>query len=276
MHSFLLRPLRFLSCVLLVLVSGTSAAADTVVRPLPQAHAHNDYRHARPLLDALDHGFCSVEADVFLVDGELLVGHSRWELRKQRTFERLYLAPLDRRVKSGEGGVYSPELPFTLLVDIKTEAEPTYRELEARLARYRHMLTEFTPASTKPGAVTVIVSGNRPTAFMAAQPRRWAAVDGRLSDLDGSTPVSLMPLISDRWPSHFQWNGQGDFPPEEKKKLLGIVRRTHAAGRRLRFWATPDNSAAWNVLAEANVDLINTDDLDGLRKFLHARQPAAP
>ena len=37
--------------------------------PLAQAHAHNDYEHDRPLLDALEHGFTSVEADVWLVDG---------------------------------------------------------------------------------------------------------------------------------------------------------------------------------------------------------------
>ena len=37
--------------------------------PLAQAHAHNDYEHTRPLHDALDHSFTSVEADVWLVDG---------------------------------------------------------------------------------------------------------------------------------------------------------------------------------------------------------------
>ena len=45
------------------------------VSPLPQAHAHNDYEHDRPLRDALDPGFTSVEADVWLVDGKLLVAH---------------------------------------------------------------------------------------------------------------------------------------------------------------------------------------------------------
>ncbi len=45
--------------------------------PLARAHAHNDYRHHRPLLDALAHGFTSVEADVFLVDDQLLVAHGR-------------------------------------------------------------------------------------------------------------------------------------------------------------------------------------------------------
>ena len=43
--------------------------------PLEHAHAHNDYQHARPLFSALERGFRSVEADVHLVDGQLLVGH---------------------------------------------------------------------------------------------------------------------------------------------------------------------------------------------------------
>jgi hypothetical protein len=42
--------------------------------PLTSAHAHNDYEHSRPLLDALDNGFCSVEADIWLTNGVDIVG----------------------------------------------------------------------------------------------------------------------------------------------------------------------------------------------------------
>ena len=45
------------------------------VTPLANAHSHNDYEHDRPLLDALDHGFKSIEADIFLFEGQLLVTH---------------------------------------------------------------------------------------------------------------------------------------------------------------------------------------------------------
>ena len=78
---------------------GTVGAEDAPVVPLRQAHAHNDYAHSRPLLDALDHGFCSVEADVFLVKDKLLVGHTFLELKPNRTLESLYLDPLLERVK---------------------------------------------------------------------------------------------------------------------------------------------------------------------------------
>ncbi len=86
--------------LLFLLLAAPPAPA---VVPLPHAHAHNDYAHRRPLLDALAHGFTSVEADVFLVKGELLVGHTWLDLRPGRTLEKLYLAPLARRVKANKG-----------------------------------------------------------------------------------------------------------------------------------------------------------------------------
>ena len=52
--------------------------AEPELTPLPQGHSHNDYYNKRPLLDALTNGFCSVEADVFLKNEKLLVGHSRF------------------------------------------------------------------------------------------------------------------------------------------------------------------------------------------------------
>ena len=55
----------------IILLLGFSAACGAEPTPLLHGHAHNDYLHPRPLLDALDQGFCSVEADIFLVDGKL-------------------------------------------------------------------------------------------------------------------------------------------------------------------------------------------------------------
>ena len=70
--------MRIFRCLLPALIVCSPIAAlvaQGVPRALPAAHAHNDYLHKRPLLDALAQGFCSVEADIFLVDGALLVAH---------------------------------------------------------------------------------------------------------------------------------------------------------------------------------------------------------
>nr|BFD86161.1 hypothetical protein StreXyl84_55620 [Streptomyces sp. Xyl84] len=72
--------------------------------PLWHAHAHNDYAHPRPLLDALDHRFNSVEADIHLVDGELLVAHDPADLDPRRTLASLYLDPLAARVRANHAG----------------------------------------------------------------------------------------------------------------------------------------------------------------------------
>jgi hypothetical protein len=155
-----------------------------------------------------------------------------------------------------------------LLVDIKADGEATYRVLAKTLAQYGDLFSVVRDGRLQPRPVTVIVSGDRPRETIAAEPVRYVGIDGRLSDLDSTLPSHLLPLISDNWTSHFQWRGKGDMPPAEREKLVAIVTQAHAAGRRVRFWATPDNEAMWRQLHAAGVDLINTDDLDGLARFL--------
>ncbi|MEV0694905.1 phosphatidylinositol-specific phospholipase C/glycerophosphodiester phosphodiesterase family protein [Streptomyces sp. NPDC050388] len=249
-------------------------------RPLWRAHAHNDYEHPRPLLDALDHRFGSVEADVFLVGDQLLVAHDPEDLHPARTLESLYLDPLTARVRAHRGSVYRGRRgPFQLLVDIKTEGASTYLELDRRLRRYRHLFTTCTNGRVLPGPVTAVVSGDRAArAPLEAQRVRRAFYDGRLTDFGGPARSSLIPLISDNWTLHFTWRGAGAFPAAERRKLRDIVGTAHARGQRVRFWATPDQpgparDALWGELAAAGVDHLNTDDLAGLESFLDAYRP---
>ncbi|GGQ93379.1 phosphatidylinositol-specific phospholipase C/glycerophosphodiester phosphodiesterase family protein [Streptomyces asoensis] len=248
--------------------------------PLWRAHAHNDYEHPRPLLDALDHRFGSVEADIFLVDGELLVAHSADRLDPARTLDSLYLAPLAARVRAGHGSVYPGyRQPLQLLIDIKTEGASTYLELDRRLGRYKGLFTTYAHGRVRSGAVTAVVSGDRAArAPMEAQTVRRAFYDGRLADL-GTSQASFASLISDNWTLNFTWSGIGAFPEAERQKLRTIVRTAHARGQRLRFWATPDlagpaRDALWAELLDAGVDHLNTDDLAGLEAFLDARRTA--
>jgi len=240
--------------------------------PLLRAHSHNDYYHKRPLLDALASGFCSVEADVFLKDNMLLVGHSRFELKKERTLETLYLAPLAKRMKINGGSVYKTRLPFHLMIDFKTDGTATYAALKPLLEKYRFMLTRFTADTTQPGAVTIIISGSRPREAMERDISRLAGYDGRLDDLAKVESRHFMPWISDSWSSNFEWRGNGDLPVREQAKLANIVKSAHAGGQKIRFWAAPDTPFAWEIFHKAGVDFINTDHLEKLAKFLRARK----
>jgi hypothetical protein len=264
-----------LAIALLLAPPGAAAAAAAGATPLAQAHAHNDYEHARPLLDALDHGFTSVEADIWLVDGKLLVAHDAEDLKPERTLQALYLDPLAARVAANGGWVYPEPAPFQLLVDAKSEGEPTYRALAQALRGYAGILTTVRDGRVTPGPVSAVVSGNRPRELMAAETVRHAGYDGRLPDLGQGAPATFMPLVSDNWTKTFTWNGAGPMPEAERTRLRAIVAQAHTVGQRVRFWATPDaagpeREALWRELEAAGVDHINTDDLAGLRAFLTA------
>jgi len=256
------------------LAPATAVTPEPRVTPLTQAHAHNDYEHARPLLDALANGFTSVEADVWLVDGKLLVAHNRDDVLPARSLERLYLSPLERLRTVNGGSIYPGwHGSLQLLIDVKSKAGPTYAALDHLLREHPRLLTSFTGDRTRRRAVTAVVSGHRARTAMAAQPLRYAGYDGRLKDLTSQEPASLVPLVSLDWTETFTWDGNGPMPADEEQRLRDLVTTAHAHGYRLRFWDTPDDpgparAAVWRELVHVGVDEINTDDLAGLQEFL--------
>src|SRR5687767_12337880 len=117
------RWLSVLPALLITVVAGPlPAAVAGGVQPLERAHAHNDYEHDGLLFDARDGGFTSVEADVWLVDGELRVAHDLAGTLPGRTLRSLYLQPLAELVRANGGHVYPRwRGSFQLLVDIKSD-----------------------------------------------------------------------------------------------------------------------------------------------------------
>ncbi|MCB0608341.1 MAG: phosphatidylinositol-specific phospholipase C/glycerophosphodiester phosphodiesterase family protein [Lewinella sp.] len=258
---------RMISLFLLFLAG---AARSQSVTPLPNAHAHNDYKHKHPLHDALGQGFTSVEADVFLMGGDLIVAHHRPLFkRKSQSLETLYLKPLAERVKAGGGAVYPGfEGPFYLMIDFKTEGEATWAALDPLLAKYGDILSVEKEGVFKRGAVTVFLSGNRPFNSVAGASPRYAGIDGRPGNLGQGFAAGLMPVVSDNFHKVLSWTGNSEIPAEEWEKLTGLVNAAHAEGKKVRLWASPDTRLVWGTLLKAGVDLINADDLVGLRGFL--------
>ena len=130
------------------------------------------------------------------------------------------------------------------------------------------MLSTFEGAQKKNHAVLVIITGNRSREMFAGESLRVAALDGQLKDLESNTPATLIPWISSDWSRTFAWRGTGDFPQAEKTKLKEIVDKAHKQKRRVRFWGAPDKAPFWRALLDNGVDLINTDDLEGARRFM--------
>jgi hypothetical protein len=251
----------------LLLAVSLSLGARAEIVPLLNTHSHNDYEQKRPLDEALDQGFCSVEADIYLVDGQLLVAHNRGDVRPEKTLQAMYLDPLRERIRA-RGGVYPGNPYFILLIDTKSEAAATYAALEKVLQNYRSILSKFTATEFQTNLITVVISGNRDIPGMAKEKERLAAADGRMADLPGNPPVSLIPEVSEDWARHFHWRGVGPMPEADRAKLRDLVAQVHSQHRQLRFWDTPDLPQVWKELIEARVDLIGADHLKQLHDFL--------
>ncbi|MBT5600187.1 MAG: hypothetical protein HOJ62_16330 [Planctomycetaceae bacterium] len=264
----------FAALVFQCVICIATEAVDVV--PQSRAHAHNDYYHKRPLLDALQHGFTSVEADVILQEGDLMVGHSRFELREDRTLTALYLAPLAKRVSENDGQVYRTAKRFILLIDFKTSGATSLAVLRKQLKPYLHMLTRYENGKVYPGAVTIVISGSRPVAEVAALKTRYVFIDGRFPDLRTKISSDLVPLVSAPWNGTFSWQGYGDISAQELEKLRAIIKAAHEQGKLVRFWAVPHSENLWQVFYNEGIDLINTDDLPRLQKFLKSQSDSEP
>ncbi len=211
-----------------------NAAREEQLPPLIRAHAHNDYVHHRPLFDALDHGFASVEADIHLVDGQLLVAHNRSQVKPERTLQALYLDPL--RVRAGRfgGRIYPNGDPtFYLLIDTKSDANKTWAVLRKVLQDYSDLVTKFDGGQVAAKAVTVVLTGNRPRALLPKESVRLAGLDGQLRDLDKPNPNGIFLWMSEDWKTLFKWRGNGPFPADEKARLQDIVAKAHERNMKL-------------------------------------------
>ncbi len=236
------------------------------------AHSHNDYEHERPLFDALDCRFKSIEADVFSVGDSLFVAHDFDKIKPGRTLRQLYLEPLKNQIIQNNGSVYGNGEEVILFIDIKDDGLKTYQNLHRILTEYKSHLTFFAHEKKYEGSIMVVVSGNRPFEFMQSQNIRYASFDGRLENLDSGISPNLMPVVSDNWAKYFSWDGTGEMPEEEKLKLKSYAEKAKEQGYLLRFWNTPNRTpkqrnAIWTELKNANVGLIGVDELKELQEF---------
>ncbi len=260
--------LIIISCSLFI----TDCSAQTV---LTNAHAHNDYWHAKPLLQSLENGFMSVEADCHLIDNRMLVAHEKAFTKKRRTLQKLYLDPLMQRAKENnpdsyrEKSIYKNGPPeFILYIDIKADCENFIPFLDSILKNYDVMLTKFVDGKKITGSVRVLVDHCGNDAYVLNSNPRYLSLSGNLNDADKKPGKDIMPRISFSYNSLLQWKGKGEIPETEKEKLKAFMQKVHSNGYEVRMWAAGNKKKVWKELVAAGVDWINVDRLKKFRKFM--------
>ena len=225
------------------------------------AHSHNDYEQKIPFWLAYNNRFGSIEADIFLIHGELIVAHDSSELKRHMSLETAYLNNLAACLEKHDGYPYGdPREKFQLLIDIKSDSIETLNQLIWVLKQY--------PQLTSNPDIRIIITGNRPAPSLFCNYPSYIFFDGVLSE---NYPDSVLPRIkmfSDNFRKYSQWNGHGRMPAKDRMIIQHQIEKAHGMGIDVRFWNAPDFSSTWTALERLQVDYINTDQIALLTRSL--------
>ncbi|TDB62756.1 alkaline phosphatase [Arundinibacter roseus] len=246
--------------LLLLLLLGPKVGAQDV-NLTGKIHAHNDYVQPIPFYNAYHQRVGSIEADLFLGNGQLYVAHTLAEIQPDQTLEKLYLLPLKEQIKKNQGSVYrEPIDKLQFLIDLKTDGETTLPALVNTLNKYPEIINSPT--------IQIVISGNKPSADTWSQFPAYINFDGNPGQKYTHEQLRRVALISDSFRNYTQWNGKGILVKPEREKITQLIQSVHQLNKPFRFWATPDNVNTWQTLMHLGVDYLGTDDVVGLAGYL--------
>ena len=228
------------------------------------AHSHNDYEQEHPFWMAYNKGFGSIEADVFLWNGDLPVAHERKRIDASRNLKSLYLGPLSQCVKQNKGRPYAQESKkLLLLIDCKTEGVSTLQEIISQIQLY--------PDLTSNKKIQFVITGNRPPIHKLFTYPSFINFDGDISLNYSKKNLNKLGMFSIDFSKYSLWDGHGKLDEPSRVKLLAAIAKAHQLKKAIRFWGAPDTPEAWKALMELKFDYINTDKIDALANFLEGQ-----
>ncbi|KAJ1311676.1 hypothetical protein OPQ81_010150 [Rhizoctonia solani] len=255
-------------------------------------HSHNDYWRDVPLFSAIAVGAISVEADVWLWNDELYVGHDPSSLSPKRTFLSLYINPILSILKqqnpatsfpytnNTRNGVFDTVIDQTLylFVDVKTDGNTTWPLVIKQLEPLREggwlSYWDAEGGVLRSGAVTVVGTGNTPFDQIQAHttPNRDAFYDAPITSFSSGSSseynISSVVIASGSLVQALGGSMSGStFNDTQIAALASQIQGAHAAGVKVRYWETPGwplskRDYVWKTLEGLGVDLLNADDLE--------------
>ncbi|KKK21406.1 hypothetical protein AOCH_004750 [Aspergillus ochraceoroseus] len=245
---------------------------------------------------ALSKGCISTEADVWLYNGTLYVGHDESSLTEERTLESLYINPildvLERQnpksrflTSPTNNGVFDTDTSQTLyfFIDVKTAGPETFEAVISALEPLRRQgyLTTLKNNKTLTEApITVIGTGNTPYDMVGPVADRDYFYDGPLSELSNSEYADLTSLISPIASTSFT-SAVGDLAlsggdtvlsEQQLEVLRSQISVAKERGILSRYWGAPyypirARNLLWRTLIQEGVGLLNADDLDAAATY---------
>ena len=232
------------------------------------AHSHNDYLQKIPFFLAYNHHFGSIEADIWEVNGELMVAHEYKAISKERSLDSMYLMPIVRLFHKNGGRAWADQPgSFILLIDVKSEYELTLRVLVEKLKKYPNVFDR----KVNSNAVRVVITGNRPDPEYFTNYPDFISFDGKLNLNYTDQQRQRIAMFSENLTQLSSWKDKEPLTIKDETRLKQVIDSVHHFNYPIRFWNAPDEPKAWKTLMELKVDYINTDHITELSVFLSAK-----
>lgn len=239
-------------------LSAGNIKAQTII------HSHNDYLHEKPFWDAFNNKAGIIEADVFYINGKLMVAHSKGQINMKHTLSRMYIKPILSLFKKENKKVY----PFYLMIDIKESPDEVIGSLIKIAKKYPGVFNR----EVNKNAVQVFISGERPPDTSFHSFPSFIMFDGLPMIKYRQQDLNKIVIISDDFHKYSSWNGKGILPATDSIRLVQMISNAHAEGKPVRFWGAPDTKECWATLIRLHADVINTDKVKECRQFLNNHQ----
>lgn len=255
----LIRTLLFAISLYLILLSACQKSAR--VYTVADAHSHNDYKNSVPFYRAYRDGFGSMEADVFAINGVLLVAHEENEITPARSLKAMYLDPLITHLKKDNSR------RLRLLIEIKKD----YKVTLPLVIKELQPLSQYFSYPGHPGRLAIVMTGAVPPGSVMLNYPDWLNFD--VNHLKGFTTDQLkkVELVSVDFTEYSKWDGKSAISEEDIIKLKTVIDSAHAVNKKIRFYGTPDTPKCWKELIDLNSDVIGTDHIDELAVFLNKK-----
>ena len=253
-----------------------------------QCHSHNDYWRRVPLYSAIEAGCIGVEADIWLFQDELFVGHSIASLTRNRTLNSLYIYPLldilskqnPKHTLMPEGdhelhGVFDtdPEQTLIFLIDFKTAGAALWPYFQSALEPLRNQgyLTRSNGSKIIPGPITVVGTGNTPFDLVdadASNSHHDIFFDAPLADMYEGPNAESLPLGTS--PSqHTPKEGRSDEAGQGKSGTISGNPDAYNASN--SYYASVDFASAIGTLWNGEFSEDQLDKLRGQIRGAHKR-----
>ncbi|KAM0788973.1 hypothetical protein ACM66B_003046 [Microbotryomycetes sp. NB124-2] len=250
---------------------------------------HNDgqslYVNHALLKSSLQDGVSHFVIDVWLVDGELLVGHDKDNLSSERTLSSMYLEPLQgllsqssprssfsftphhrRRSSTALASLATKYMtrPLLLLLNLRTDPVTTFQFLLHYLLPLvdASLLTTYyaNSAQTEQGLVTVACTDGQDAlkAEVASLAPRYVFLAAMLDEEDRNWNKEVCTFVtaemSEVLGATTEDLASKGLSSEQASKITSLVERVHGRGAKLRIGGTEGNESLSQHLVQLGVD----------------------